>query len=326
MAGWRRAFARGRLNVMRASKDRVAETLVARWAGGGEGVGDHGEQLLQPGAGGPPTLLGGRDRDAEEGRDLRVREACEVVERDDAPLALGQPLHRGAHLRRLGRHDGEVFRPRARVDDGHRLERHGLRPDAAGTAACSGADQAKQPSGERHRVVERAHVSEREDERLLSDVLRLVEITAQAHRGGDGEVLEPVDERHPRAGVATLDSSHESGPAVTVLCERHHRRGASPIVAGYRELRRSIAIHADPATGTDRVGGRHSVDLPAPDGPMRAVIVAGGARRQGSNWRLSAAGPRTGLSDARRGASSVSARSSASVVRCGARPPREEGC
>ncbi len=81
------------VGVMRADrveeKDRVAKRVGARWAARDESVSNHGEQLLQSGAGRPPALLGGGDRDAEEGRDLRIREAREVVERDDAALALG---------------------------------------------------------------------------------------------------------------------------------------------------------------------------------------------------------------------------------------------
>lgn len=101
-----------------------------------------------------------------------------MVERDDTALALGQPLNRGPHLRRLGRGDGEILRPGAHVDEWNGVERDGLRPEAAGAAAGGGADQAQQPGGERGRVVERAHVSECEGERLLGDVMCLVEVAA----------------------------------------------------------------------------------------------------------------------------------------------------
>ncbi len=159
-----------------------------------------------------------------------------MVERDDAALALGQPLDRGPHLRRFGRGDGEVLGAGAHVDEWSGVERDGLWPEASGAAAGGGADQAQQPSGERSRVVERAHVSEREGERLLGDVLRLVEVPAEPDRCGDDEVLEPVDERWPRVSVATLGGGHERGPTVTVLGERHHRRGALLIHSGYRLL------------------------------------------------------------------------------------------
>ncbi len=126
------------------------EPVGTRGPGCGKRVGRHGEQLLESSASGERPLLRGCGRDAEERREFRIREVAEVVECDHRALGFGQRLDRGPHVVLfVGRGDERSRIPRARVGHFDAVDRADREPLAAPVARARGADQRREPAGER---------------------------------------------------------------------------------------------------------------------------------------------------------------------------------
>lgn len=198
---------RHRARVARADceeeSDSAGEVVVPGCVGGRAVAEQVQHPDSQPCARIVEAFLHGRDGNVEEGGDVALRIAAEIIERHDDALMFSEerdfrpypPLH-GAPLR-----DGRRFAVWAR--DSHRVierrEREALGPREP---IAMLEDDPAEPARECRRIAERGQVGPRLEESLLGDIFGEVRVVDRCVGGGDRHALEATHQRVKGVAIA----------------------------------------------------------------------------------------------------------------------------